>query len=280
MSSTPSLSFAAQEVRRHDRERFVTALFAPPETREDLLVLYAFNLEVARVRESVHEAIAGMIRLQWWRDVLAGSRDEEAARHPVAGPLLALLRRRALSLDPFDRLLEARETDLSAEAPADLAALEAYAVGSAAALTETALGILGVTTPSSLAAGRAVGTAFALTGLLRAVPVRLSAGRLTLPEAALNAAGTSSQQVLAGSADKAAIAQAAAMVGARARELLVDARKYRVPRAGLPALLPATLAWGHLATLEQASWNVFDSRVLRPRPMPVRLAFNALRGRF
>ncbi|MBC7906347.1 MAG: squalene/phytoene synthase family protein [Rhodospirillaceae bacterium] len=277
MPSDQTMSPAAEDVRRHDRERFVTALFAPMEARADLLVLYAFNLEIAKVRESVHEAMAGMIRLQWWREMLSGSRDEEAARHPVAGPLLALTRQRGLSLEPFERMLEARETDLSNEPPADMAALEAYVAGTSAALTELALEILGA---EAAEAGRLVGAGYAMTGLLRAVPVHLSTGRLTLPEAVLQAAGTSSEQVLAGRADKAAIAQAARLVGERARELLAQARRLRVERKALPALLPATLASGHLGTLARAGWDVFDSRVARPRPMPVRLAVNAMLGRF
>lgn len=277
MPSDHTLSPAAEEVRRHDRERFVTALFAPPETRADLLVLYAFNLEIAKVRESVHEAMAGMIRLQWWREMLSGSRDEEAARHPVAGPLLALSRERGLSLELFERLLEAREADLSAAPAADLAALEEYAGGTSGALTELALAILGA---EAAEPGRLVGAAYAMTGLLRAVPVHLSTGRLTLPEAVLEAVGTSSEQVLAGRADKAVIAKAARFVGARAQDLLARARSFKVARKALPALLPATLASGHLATLERVGWDVFDSRVVRPRPMPVRLAVNALLGRF
>ena len=38
-------------VRRHDPDRFLTALFAPPERRDALLTLYAFNHELARARE-------------------------------------------------------------------------------------------------------------------------------------------------------------------------------------------------------------------------------------
>ncbi len=37
-------------VRRYDPDRFLTALFAPPEKREALLALYAFNHELARAR--------------------------------------------------------------------------------------------------------------------------------------------------------------------------------------------------------------------------------------
>ena len=57
-------------VRQHDRDRFLTTLFAPDDRREDLLALYAFNHEVAKTREVVSEPTLGRIRLQWWRDNL------------------------------------------------------------------------------------------------------------------------------------------------------------------------------------------------------------------
>ena len=45
------LSPVAALVRRHDRDRYQTALFAPAARREALFALYAFNYEIARVRE-------------------------------------------------------------------------------------------------------------------------------------------------------------------------------------------------------------------------------------
>jgi len=64
------LSLCAAELRRGDRDRFLTALFAPADRREALFALYAFNLELARIRESVSQPMLGLIRLQWWRDGL------------------------------------------------------------------------------------------------------------------------------------------------------------------------------------------------------------------
>lgn len=280
MPSDQSLSLAAQEVRRHDRERFVTALFAPAGAREDLMVLYAFNLELARIRESVHEAMAGMIRLQWWRDVLAGLRDEEALRHPVAGPLLALARRRKLPGGPFERLLDAREKDLQAVPFADRMSLEGYAGDTAGALTELAAATLGARGDEARAAAQSVGTAWAMLGLLRALPIHLAQGWLTLPEDLLAEAGTLADHVLGGRAERGAIASVVEQMARRADAKLAEARSHPVPRAAIPALLPATLASAHLATLARTGWDVFDARVARPRPMPIRLSVNALLGRF
>ena len=47
-----ALSYCGDEVRRYDPDRFLTALYAPGARREALLTLYAFNLEIARVRET------------------------------------------------------------------------------------------------------------------------------------------------------------------------------------------------------------------------------------
>jgi NADH dehydrogenase [ubiquinone] 1 alpha subcomplex assembly factor 6 len=66
----PELSYCAQQLRRLDPDRYLTALFAPDRRREGLFALYAFNLEVARAREAVREPMMGLIRLQWWRDAL------------------------------------------------------------------------------------------------------------------------------------------------------------------------------------------------------------------
>jgi phytoene synthase len=54
-------------VRRHDPDRFLTSLFAPPAQRDALLTLYAFNHELARAREVISEPPLALIRLQWWR---------------------------------------------------------------------------------------------------------------------------------------------------------------------------------------------------------------------
>lgn len=279
MSSVPSLSAAAEEVRRFDRERFVAALFAPPQAREPLMVLYAFNIELSRVREAVREAMAGMIRLQWWREVIDGNRDTEAARHPVAEPLLRLVREKPGLAAELHRMLDAREKDLTAEPPADLSALESYAADTAGALCAAAILALDGD-EESVAAGRLAGTAYGLAGLLRAVSAHLSTGWLTLPLACLRQAGTSAEQVLAGQAPRRTIAEAARPVAERAQALLGGARGRGYQRKALPALLPASIAAAHLGVLERADWDVFDGRVQRPRPMPLRLALRALLGRF
>src|ERR1700730_8766640 len=112
-------------LRRHDRDRFQTALFAPAQRREALLALYAFNYEIARVRESVREPMLGQIRLQWWREAIATAYEGGAARHhEVVEEITAATRGRSLSRAHFYRQIDARERDLDDTPPATLNALE------------------------------------------------------------------------------------------------------------------------------------------------------------
>ena len=75
-----AFAYCAELVRTADRDRFLSSLFAPAEHRAALHALYAFNVEVARVREVAREPLPGEIRLQWWSEVVNGERAEEARR--------------------------------------------------------------------------------------------------------------------------------------------------------------------------------------------------------
>ncbi len=279
MSSAAPLSPLADQVRRMDRDRFVTALFAPVERREALFGLYAFNLEVAQIRELVHEPLLGRIRLQWWRDTLQEARSGQGTAHPVAQALAKARTAFSLPDEAFDRLLSARERDMETDPPEDLAALEAYVEATAGTIAVLALAILGVHEPEAVAAARSVGLAWGLTGLLRAVPFHAAAGRLYLPTALLAEHGLSPQDVLAGrpTTDLAEVAKAMA---AMARRHLESARRHRpLSRAALPGLLSAPLAEGYLGSLAKSGFNLFDPRWSASRPQPLRLGWTMLRGR-
>ena len=60
-------------VRAADKDRFLATLFAPARYSRALFSLYAFNVEVARIRELAREPMPGEIRLQWWRDVFSAA---------------------------------------------------------------------------------------------------------------------------------------------------------------------------------------------------------------
>ena len=270
-------------VRRHDPDRYQTALFAPAERREPLFILYAFNYEIARVRESVTTPMLGQIRLQWWREVIdAAYAGAAARRHQIAEPLTAMIREYGLTRIHFDRLIDARERDLDGPPPLTLAALEDYAEASSAGLLRLALEILGVCTAVTEAAAREIGIAYALAGLLRAMGFHARAGKSYIPQQVAADAGLDPADY-AGLRDTPPLRRAAAAIAAAAAAHLDQARRQRsgAPRAALPALLPAIVAQRVLKRLRQGGGNPFDPRLAAPDPLLAwRLAAAMLRGRF
>lgn len=281
MTGDPRLSDVARQVRQYDRDRFATVLFAPPDRREALFALYAFNLEIAGVRERVREPMMGLMRLQWWREALEQTYAGGPAAHPVLEPLGDAIRRFELPRERFEALLAARERDMDDEPPRDLGALEDYAEGTAASVTLLALQVLGARGEAAQAAGRAVGAAWALTGILRAVPFHAALGRVNLPRSLMREAGVAPEALKAGKAPS-GMAEVAKAVAARARGHLATARSRRgeVERAALPALLPATLAESYLRRLERHGHDVMDARWSQPRPRVGLMAWRMLTRRF
>jgi NADH dehydrogenase [ubiquinone] 1 alpha subcomplex assembly factor 6 len=269
LAESPIDSTLGRLVRRHDRDRFLTVLFAPADRRQDLLALYGFNYEVAKTREVVSEAPLGEIRLQWWRDGIAAIYDGARPRlHEVMEPLAAAIRARALTREHFDRLIDARGFDLGDEPPASLAALEAYTEASSARLIWLALEVLGERGEAALAAGRAAGLAYGLVGLLRAVPFHALARRLYLPQDLCAAAGLRVERELFELRSTPGLRQVVAQVAAAAARHLGEARSLRrtLPRTALPALLPAVLAGADLARLRRAGYDPFAPRVAASDP--------------
>src|SRR5271165_3895708 len=195
-------------VRRHDPDRFLTALFAPPEKRDALLTLYALNHELARAREVASEPPLALIRLQWWREVVEG----EPRRHEVATPLSEAIT--AGTLDP-DLLLPG-----------------------AGGLAVAAAAALGAAEPEVV---RPFGAAYGVAGLLRASGVLAAQHRCLLPSELLARHALSPE----GFIHDPAAAPARAVLNEVAREgraLLAQPRANALPRSAVVAALPAVLA--------------------------------------
>src|SRR5579884_445292 len=275
-----NLSPVAALVRRHDRDRYQTALFAPAERREALFALYAFNYEIARVREAASEPILGQMRLQWWREnVEAAFAEKTPRRHDVVEALSAVIRQYWPTRACFDRLIDAREHDFDPEPPAAMTALEEYAEETSSTLISLALEVLGATEP--VAAARPVGIAYALSGLLRAMPFHARAGRCYIPVEVTEAAGLDLRDYAALRAPPALRAAVKTMAERAARHLGAAGAEARdAPRAALPALLPAVIAGHTLARLRRNGFDPFDARLAAPDPPQAwRLAAAMLRRR-
>ena len=135
---------AIQElVAKGDKDRYLSCLFAPETARPHLLALYAFNIEIARIRDTVSEPQLGLVRQQWWLDSIEAIYAGITPEHPVAIALGTAIAFAGLPKEPLRNLIVAREFDLYNDAMPSLHDLEGYLGETSSSLMQMAALILG-----------------------------------------------------------------------------------------------------------------------------------------
>lgn len=240
-----------KRVRDADPDRYLATLYAPEDRRAALFSLYAFNAEVAGIRDRIREALPGEVRLQWWHEVIDSGSGRSADGHPVAEALLRAIDEHKLPRSAFANYLEARMFDLFDDPMPTRGDLEGYCGETASALIQLAAMILD---PAGAAqqvelAGHA-GCAQGITGLLRLLPLHRARGQCYVPRDLLAAAGTTSEEFVA-SPDGAASRRAVEAMIALASEHLAAFRKHAaaLPAALRPVFLPLALTPAYLSRL-------------------------------
>jgi phytoene synthase len=276
-------SSLADLLRRHDRDRYLCALFTPEERRAAAIALYAFNYEIAKTREVVSEPLLGRIRLQWWREAIAEAYGGATAReHEVMTPLASAIRQYRLSREHFDAMIDAREMDLDDAPPASMAALDDYCASTSGRLQRLVLEVLEAGGQDAAEAAREVGIAYTLVGLIRAISFHARARRSFIPADIAAEVGLDVATVFELKPSP-ALAAAVERLAGRASHYLASARsrRQRLPRNAFPALLPARAASGYLRDIKAARHDPFDPRLAASGSRTVfRLAWAAVTRRY
>ena len=256
-------------VRQFEKDRYLATLFAPAEKRPDVFALYAFGVEIARIRENVSEPGLGEIRMQWWSEAIEALFDGNVGDHPVLRALAETIVSTPLSKESFLNLIEARRFDLYDDAMPTMRDLEGYAGETSSVLIQMAALVLGGEAASRAAdaAGHA-GVAYAITGLLRSVPMHRARGQMYVPEELLL-----TNELTAAHFRDARWSDAMGLVFRQmrqaARNHLAKAREFDpdVAQEVGPAFLPVSLIELYLNRMEKAGFNPFkhDARVSQLR---------------
>lgn len=162
---------------------YLSALLAPRAARGHLLALAAFLGDVERIVATVVDPALAEIRLQWWRDAIAGAQKGQRTGHPVADALGEAIRARSLPFAEFDGLLDARALDLYADALPDESALAAYLNKADGAALRLGARCLGHTKPGGSLLIDSAARAIGMTRLIRTLPMFLARGRPPFPGA-------------------------------------------------------------------------------------------------
>jgi 15-cis-phytoene synthase len=257
-------AYCAQLVRTADRDRFLAALFAPAEHRDALFALYAFNIEVERVRDVARQPLPGEIRLQWWSEVLAGERSGEAAANPVAAALNDAIARYQLPVEPLSALVEAHAFDLYDDAMATTAELVSYAEKTSSSLFALAVQILGATGDFGNVT-RAAGVAHSIARLMASFPQHAARHQLFVPADLLARHAAVAADVFAAAATPALRAALRDMRDIGTAHLASVGRSMTsVPRAAIPALLPLAVSRLELNRMKRLDYEPFAPRPISP----------------
>jgi phytoene synthase len=257
-----SADFCAELVRAHDFARYVSTLFMPADQRRALWALYAFNIEISRVREQVSQPLPGEMRLQWWTDMLAGAGHGGVEGNPVAAELLLAIRDWRLPVERLSRLIDEHQFDLYNDPMPTMAVLEGYINDTSSALFSLGARIAGCVSDEIEHVARHAGLAQGMAQVLAALPLDASRRQSFVPLQLLESNGSDLEQVFAGKQTPKLRAALDQLIGeAQAHLQTALALLATAPPQARPVFLPLALVGRDLERMSQPDKDPFVPQV-------------------
>lgn len=261
--------FCQDYVRRYDYDHYLCTMLAPLPVRRALMTIYAFNIELAMIRERVNEQMLGEIRFQWWRDQIEGIYQQDVRPEGVAGSLYDFIKSYAPSRSFFDSLIDSRSRDLSDDLFVDTDDFSTYCIETTVPLIR--LSLLSFADQCSKNNNldedliRHTAITWAATGLIRAIPVHMAQGRCMIPRSLLDRYETTPEQIFTGQ-EKPALRNIVKDLVKVTEEHLEKARSQVLTAdpALFPAFLPLVLARFYIGNIKKADFDPFHIRVVYP----------------
>jgi 15-cis-phytoene synthase len=264
MADQDAAAFCANLVRAHDFPRYASTLFLPGVHRRPMLAIYAFNVEISRVRDQVSQPLPGQMRLQWWTDLLAGQDHGGIEGNPVASELLWTIHTWRLPVERLAQLIIEHEFDLYNDPMPSLSALEGYANDTASTLFACCARILVRRLEAIDHVARHAGLAYGMIDVINKLPQDAARRQLFLPQQFLQQHGSSVDEVFAGKQtpqNRAAVDQLVEEANKQLNTALALLRE--VPVEAHPAFLPLALVRRDIKRMRRRDNDPF---VLRRMP--------------
>lgn len=245
-------------VREQAQDVYLANLLLPVELRDCIMVLNAFHIDVSNIALAVREPMASEIRLQWWSEVIAGRRDDDALGHPIARALLSVIEAHGLSRKAFEAKLEAHVFDLYNDPMGDRQMFEGWCGETRSVLFQMASLIADAEHGPKLAdASGHSGVASGIVAVLQQLALHTSSGRVFLPSDILAEAGLTPQTFLTTPHD--AHFHAVSAMIERARHHLIKAEQAiaGLSAAHKPVFLPMALVPLYLDHMERNNQRAF-----------------------
>ena len=227
----------AQLARTHARDQWLGALYASASARGALFALASFDYEIRQALGRARDPNLTAIRLAWWREVIAGERQAEAAGNPVALALRAAIDAYALPQSRLEAMLDARLQAIAPQEDFNHVAFRAFADESEGARLRLASRITARGQDLDTADAQApAGMALALTRLLKELPFKAGSAPTLIPTDVAARHGVNVADFDARREDP-GVTVACAELRGLARDELAEAE--RRLKSSSPAILPA-----------------------------------------
>jgi NADH dehydrogenase [ubiquinone] 1 alpha subcomplex assembly factor 6 len=302
-------------VQNRDREAYVCGLLLPKDARRSFFAIRSFNIELASIKDSQHSrnsvhtdntatskdsSLALKVRMQWWREALDHIYDgrnvmehnpshandlpnllaQSYGKNPVVRILQDAVKDKQLTRRFLERLLEAREGDLTVQQPVTEQEMLEYADAIQSSLLYLSLETCGVRDDAADVVAQHTGIGIGLVTALRGARIRLSkSGECPIPvelietrhlfpyhklilydeiEAAKeeNQLAPEERQIMQNAVEH--VAGLAYYHLQKAQELQAD-----VPKHARTCFLPVIPAMQYLSKLEAANYDLMDDRLLQ-----------------
>ncbi|XP_043922503.1 NADH dehydrogenase (ubiquinone) complex I, assembly factor 6 isoform X2 [Protopterus annectens] len=237
--------YCVELVRKRDYEGFLCSLLLPAESVSSAFALRAFNVELAQIKDSVSQKSIGLMRVQFWREVLDDIYKDHPTQQPVAKELL-------------------KEKNLDNHVFRNLQELETYSENTQSSLAYLMLETLGVKDVQADHAASHIGKAQGIVTCIRATPYNCSQRKVYLPLDICMLHRVPQESLLRRSKEK-NVRDVIYDIASQAHIHLDHARSFmnRVPSKAFPAFLHTVILEDYLNKLQKVDFDVFHSSLQR-----------------
>ena len=185
------LSYIASDIRKNDNDRFLCTLLAPEDKREEIFTIYAFNLELSKVKETTKEEMIGLIRFQWWREAIEEIYAGKVRKHDVVERISEIAKKYAMPKNLFLDAIDEREKELAPICFQTKAELENYVDKATGNIFRLVAKILSVEEDVG-----GLAKAWVYAGILRSVKFNAMHNKVFFPQEMLEKHGVSAEDIL------------------------------------------------------------------------------------
>ncbi|CAH1396594.1 unnamed protein product [Nezara viridula] len=249
------IDYCLDLVRKNDYENFLCALLLPKQTRNAVIAVRAFNVEVSKAAIASKDPRISLMRLGFWNETIDKIYEGNPPNHPVALQLARAISKHDLKKRNLIRLVKAREVQLTEKCFQSLENMEKYSEETVSPIIYISLEVAGIKDIHADHAASHVGKGQGLVLLLR---IARSNNTWSLPRDLIESAGFDVAKGLIphSSSTKDLVFK----IASRAKAHIDKARSLssKLPGGSSVCLLPAIPAANYLRRLSDADFDIFD----------------------